>query len=229
MLTETRRAIGVSILILAACSGAFAQAPQIARGGVVNAASWASPITPGATIAIFGSNLAAKMQSASAPLPFALGGTSVTVNGVPAPILFVSPTQINVQVPASIAAPDSSIGAVPVVVTNSGGSSAPEIAGVTSTAPGFFSADGSGCGSAAALNIRPDGTASVNSPSNSAAPGDYIALFGTGFGLAAQQPSDGAAAMGTPPLQSVPRLFLDNNPVSSLAWAGLAPTLVGVD
>ncbi|HXJ37678.1 MAG TPA: hypothetical protein VNH18_00295, partial [Bryobacteraceae bacterium] len=93
----------------------------------------------------------------------------------------------------------------------------------------IFSADASGCGLAAALNIRPDGTVSRNSPSNSAAPGDYVALFGTGFGLAAQQPPDGVAATGASALRSVPRLFLDSNPVSALQYAGLAPLLAGVD
>ena len=145
-------------------------------------------MAPGAIVAIFGTNLAEGQQSANAPLPFTLGGTSVTINGVPAPLTFVSPAQINAQVPSSlpVPGPNSFIAAVSVVVTNSAGSSAPALVGLVAGNPGIFSADASGCGLAAALNIRPDGTVSRNSPSNSAAVGDYVALFGTGFGLAAQ-------------------------------------------
>lgn len=75
----------------------------------------------------------------------------------------------------------------------------------------------------------PDGTVGLNSPGSSAAPGDYVSLFGTGFGLAAQQPPDGVAVAGAAPLQLVPRLFIDSNPLTSLSYAGLAPTLAGVD
>src|SRR5579871_2538348 len=115
-----------------------------------------------------------------------------------------------------------------LVVTTTAGSSAPVLVALTSAYPGFFTSNETGCGQAAALNIRPDGTVSINSPSNSAAPGDYVALFGTGFGLAVTQPTDGVAAAGPASLQSTPRLLLDGNPVTP-SYAGLAPTLAGVD
>lgn len=219
----------LSFSVLAYTPPASAQLPQINQGGVVNAASWSSPVVPGSIVAIFGANLASVRQSANAPWPLTLGGTSVTINGVPAPLAFVSPEQINAYVPSSVLAPDSrNISAVSVIVTTSAGSGS-AYAPLAAGSPGLFSADGSGCGQAAALNITPGGAVSLNSASNSAAPGDYIALFGTGFGLAAPQPPDGVAASGISPLQSAPQLFLDKAPVSSLLYAGLAPSLAGVD
>jgi uncharacterized protein (TIGR03437 family) len=178
--------------------------------------------------AIFGSNLAAGQASASAPFPLALAGTSVTINGIPAPLSFVSPGQINAQVPSSLTAPAHSTIAVAVLVTTAAGSTGIQT-GLASSAPGFFTADGSGCGQTAALNIRPDGAVSVNSPSNSAAPGDYIALFGTGFGVPAHPVDDGAAANEASPLSIVPGLSVNGVSLPSLAYAGLAPGLPGVD
>jgi uncharacterized protein (TIGR03437 family) len=194
----------------------------------VNAASWSEIISPGSLIAIFGSNLAAGQASASAPLPLTLAGTSVTVNGVAAPLTFVSPGQLDAQVPSSLTAPAHSIIAVTITVTTPAGSASIQT-GLASGAPGLFTADSSGCGQAAALNIRPDGAVSVNSPSNSASPGDYIALFGTGFGVSAQPAADGAAATGLSPLSELPILTVDDAPLPSLAYAGLAPGLAGVD
>jgi uncharacterized protein (TIGR03437 family) len=100
---------------------------------------------------------------------------------------------------------------------------------LSSARPGFFTVNGSGCGQAAALNIAPTGAVSINSPSNSAAPGDYIALFGTGFGLATSQPSDGVAPTVAAPLPMKPPLLLDNTLTPTPSYAGLAPSLVGVD
>ena len=205
--------------------------PLINRAGVVSAASWSSPIAPGEIVSIFGTNLAATTQPATAPWPLTLGGAAVTVNGIAAPLAFVSPSQINAYVPSSLPNPGPNIDAVSVVVTTSAGSSGPALVAFAGGAPGLFTADGSGCGQAAALNIRPGGATTLNSPANGARPGDYIALYGTGFGLTAlspQQPPDGAAASGLSSFANGARLYLDNNGVTPL-YAGLAPSLAGVD
>jgi uncharacterized protein (TIGR03437 family) len=181
--------------------------------------------------------LAAAQQSASGtPLPTILGASAVTIGGIAAPLFFVSPGQINAQVPSSLPVSLSPLSdsqlivdSAQVVVTTAAGSSLGMPLALTHGSPGFFSADQSGCGPAAALNIRPDGSVSINSPLNSAAPGDYIALYGTGFGVAAQQPPDGASVDSPVPLQSSPQVFLDRAPVASVLYAGLAPSLVGVD
>ncbi len=210
-------------------SASFAQVPQVDANGVVNAASWSSPVSSGALAAVFGSNLATQQQFATAPYPITLGGTMVTINGTPAPLLFVSPGQINFQMPAAIGNSEwfNAVSAT-IVVTTAAGASMPVTFGVESL-PGLFTADGSGCGQAAALNIRPDGSVSVNSASNSAAPGDYVALYGTGFGFSATQPPDGAATAGAARLQTMPSVTVDESLTAAIVYAGLAPTLPGVD
>jgi uncharacterized protein (TIGR03437 family) len=212
----------------------FGQVPQVAANGVLNAASWSSPVSPGALASVFGSNLAAKQASATPPYPTALGGTSlggttVTINGTAAPLLFVSPGQINFQMPSAVANSEwFNVSSATIVVTTAAGSSAPVAFGLASL-PGLFTADGSGCGQASALNIRADGSVSVNSAANSAAPGDYVALYGTGFGFSATQPPDGMAATGAATLQTMPGVTVDQSLTASIAYAGLAPTLAGVD
>ncbi len=217
-------------LIVAGVS--FAQAPAITRQGVVNSAAWSSPVAPGSLISIFGTNLATGVASSGAPYPKTLGGTSVTIGGVVAPVSYVSPAQINAQVPASLPATllvgGGAIGTSSVVVTTAAGSSPPETIGLTAASPGFFTADGSGCGEAAALNLATFTAASVNSQSISAAPGDFISLFGTGFGVAPGQPPDGTAPSGAASFATLPVLSIDNTIVTP-SYAGLAPQLVGVD
>ena len=211
-----------------------AQLPQINTGGIVGAASWSSPVSPGSIISIFGTNLAASPHSANPPFGLVLGGTSVSISGVSAPLLFVSPNQINAQVPAvfspgSFNLTDKKVIPASIVVTTGAGSSQPATLSLTLESPSLFSADGSGCGRAAALNTTPAGMVSINSPGNSAAPGDYLTLFGTGFGLAYFQPPDGDAAPGPVPLPEVPSLSIDTNVGVVPSYFGLAPFLPGVD
>ena len=81
--------------------------PFLASNGIFPASSAAlgSPLTPGSAIEIYGSNLATGSQFApAAPLPSAIGGTSVSIGGVFAPLVFVSPNQINAQVPIGLTA-----------------------------------------------------------------------------------------------------------------------------
>src|SRR5277367_1480693 len=92
----------VPLLLAAVSPKALAQTPAFTPAGVVSAASYAQPISPGSIAAIFGSNLAtAPLSALGSQLSTTLGGVSVTVNGVKAPLFFVSPGQINFQVPSS--------------------------------------------------------------------------------------------------------------------------------
>ncbi len=200
---------------------------QIAITGVVSAASWAAPVVPGSVVAIFGTQLAATTATAgSFPLPTNLAGTSVTVNGIAAPLYFVSSGQINVQLPSlpEYATPASES----VVVTSPAGTSAAFTVPAFYQVPAVFTADSSGCGQAAALNITPEGGVSTNSPSQSAQPGDYVAVFGTGFGPLAQTVPDGAAAPAVKLLTGVYD-SLGNTGSAPITYQGLAPSLAGVD
>jgi len=78
--------------------------PTISYGGVVNAANFqGAAMGPSAVVTLFGSELAAGPASAgSVPLPRDLNGVRVFVDGIPAPLFYVSPTQINFQLPESL-------------------------------------------------------------------------------------------------------------------------------
>jgi uncharacterized protein (TIGR03437 family) len=200
---------------------------QVTITGVVSAASWATPVAPGSVVAIFGTQLAAATAAASGyPLPINIEGTSVTVNGVSAHLYFVSPGQINAQLPslAEYATPASES----VVVTSSAGISASFAVPTHFQVPAAFTSNSSGCGQVAALNITPAGVVSMNLPSNSAQPGDYLAVFGTGFGPPAQPVADGTAS---PVLKLVTGVSarLGNSGSAVITYQGLAPSFAGVD
>ena len=96
-----------AVLLLPYASPGWCQKPVIAPRGVVNAASMADaaeyPLGPGSVATILGANLSREtIPAAGFPLLRRLGGVSVTVDGIPAPLLLVSPTQIRFQVPSGL-------------------------------------------------------------------------------------------------------------------------------
>ena len=120
--------------------------------------------------------------------PTSLGGTSVTIDGKSAYLWYVSPTQINLQVPD-----DATTGSVPVVVTTAGGGSVSTVT-LAAFAPSFSLLDGK---HVAGIIIRSDGSgaygggtydilgptgSSLGYPTVAAKAGDTVELFGVGFG-----------------------------------------------
>lgn len=111
-------------------------------------------------VAAFGAGLSAGTASApTLPLPTQLGGSSVKVKdsaGVEraAPLFFVSPNQINYQMPAGLAA-----GAATITITSGAGASISGTTRIATVAPGLFSANANGQGVAAgvALRVKPNG------------------------------------------------------------------------
>ena len=227
---------------------AWGQKPVISPGGVVNAASFAAgsavdssgnvfaTLAGGGIATIFGTNLAASTQTAeSTPLPRQLGGTSVSVNGIAAPLFYVSSTQINFQMPSSNDTTPGISTATGIVVGTAAGLSDPYTTVITglNSVPGIFSMEASGCGQGAVLNVNADGSTSLNSPTNSASPGKYISIYGTGNGPVYNQPPDGVPAPSSPLAQSQftdgPLFDLGGADSSSNSWLGRAPGFVGLD
>ncbi len=116
---------------------------------VVNGASFHPTGAPGAIMTIFGANFSDAVYTGSAtyPLPTALGKTSVSVDGIPAPLYYVSPTQINFQMPSTVLPSGGN------VVVNNGApgfrASLPDEAALHSVDPGIFETAGN---RASALN-----------------------------------------------------------------------------
>lgn len=128
-----------------------------------------------------GTNLAARTETAQAlPLPLTLAGTSVTVNGISAPLFFVSPNQINFAVPPGIATDES--GTAQVIVSSPLGTFALGTVSIAQTDAAIFTADASGQGEAAALATA-DGIAYQQSPFDVLVNGapNILVLYGTGF------------------------------------------------
>ena len=192
-------------------------APAIAA--VTNAASYsADAISPGSLISLFGSNLAAITASASAlPLPMSIADTSVTINGVPAPLWYESPGQINAQVPWEIPA-----GPAAVVVRTLGALSAAAQIAVQPAAPGLFT---DAAGDSAALNADGSG----NSAETPAAAGSVISVFFTGQGPVDTTVDDGAAPAAGEAVSATSAMSatIGGAPVQ-IQFVGLAPLYPGL-
>jgi len=195
------------------------QSPAIKGGGVVNAASFTANFSPGALATVFGTNFTGAGLNASAPsLPLAssLGGVSVQVNGVSAPVLYASTTQINFQIPW-----ETKPGSAAVLVSTNGFASAAVNITVLAAAPELF-VQGS---HAAALNSD----FSLNSSSNPTKAGGTLLAYLTGAGAVSNQPADGAAA-GSNPISDVTSAVTATigGQTADVSFAGLAPGFVGL-
>jgi adhesin/invasin len=194
--------------------------PAIAAGGVVNAFSSPALIAPGGLISIYGTNLATgEARAAATPLPKLLNGTSVNINGMAVPLLFVSATQINAQAPFEIVA-----GAATVVVRTGTSESAAAKADVRLVAPGILAPGGG----VHALAVNYPGGA-LNSVQNPVHPGEYVVVYLTGQGAVDPLVASGAQSPAEPlslPVAAV-RAQLGGKP-AEVSFAGLAPGFVGL-
>jgi uncharacterized protein (TIGR03437 family) len=187
--------------------------------GIVNAASSLPSIAPGSLVSIYGANLASGAAASSTfPLPVSMNGTSVTINGTPAPLAYVSPGQINAQVPYAIAAGNA------ILEAQSGaGKSAPVSFSVSATAPGVFVTTG---GQAIAQNFP--GYA-ANSSQNPVQPGQYLIVYLTGQGLVNPAVATGAAAPSAPLALPVAPVQAQIGGASAvITFAGLMPGFAGL-
>ena len=109
-----------------------------------------------------------------------LSGVTVTVDGQPAPLIYAGQDQLSIQVPY-----EAGVGTgKKVVVTNGTSGSANATVTIAATAPGLFTADGSGIGPAAAINYSSATKQySLNTATNLAKIGDIVLLYVTGEGI----------------------------------------------
>jgi uncharacterized protein (TIGR03437 family) len=220
------------VLLLLWAAAAAGQTPLINAGGVVNAATFrANQLAPGSIASVFGVGLADTTEiAAGAPLPGSIAGVSVTFDGVPAPLYFVAPGQINLQVPVAIVPPGTNSVRAAVIVRNARGASSPEFVDVTRAAPGVFTQDGTGTGPGVIVVTRPDGMTSLLSPAHPARPGDYLTIYLTGLGATSPHVPDGTAAPGEPAARALesPLVLIGIQRIPVL-YAGRAPEWTGLD
>jgi len=207
-------------------------APLIANGGIVDAATFSSSaVAAGSIASVFGGNLSSGIAAASvAPSPSSSGrgngalslptsvlATQVLINDVPAPLFYVSPNQINFQVPPGIT------GTIPVVVVSNGVRGEAATVDVKDVAPRIFTVAGSPQG--AVLNED----SSPNSAQNAASAGTVIQIFADGLGLT-NPPAQAGQIAGTSPLATTiatPSVTIGGIPAEVL-FSGLAPGTAGL-
>jgi uncharacterized protein (TIGR03437 family) len=167
-------------------------------------------VAPGSLASVFGSFTGSDTMAGSAPLPRKLGQTEVFIGGTAAPLLYVSPTQINLQIPGA-----TGLGQFLVEVKVGGQTVARAPVTVVSRAPGVLGA------------FNADGRA--NSASNAARRGDSLQIYATGQGLGPGLAgvADGAAAGVMNLTRSIPQVTLGGQRVT-VTRSGLLAGAVGV-
>ncbi len=218
-----------------------AQTPTINPGGVVSALAFGgfTSVAPGSWIEIYGSNLASTTRGwrtsgdnsdfSGGNAPTSLDGNSVTVGGQSAFIDYVSPGQINAQVPSTIGS-----GPMQIIVSTINGPSAPYTITVNSTQPGLLAPSSFNIGESQYLVAQfPDGTyvlpvgAIPGLASRPAKPGETITIYGVGFGFVTPNIPAGQIAPGSSAL-TLPLMISFGQTQATVSYAGLAPSLVGL-
>ena len=168
--------------------------PDANPAGLRNAASVANvPLAAGSLASLYGSGFGSFTGSTGTPpLPTAVGGVSVQVNGVSAPLYYVSPSQLIFQVPWEVAGSLVSY----VAATVGGVTSLTQPLSLAVADPGLYTWNGGGGGQAWAIDARTGRVpAAIWCPfCTPAARGDSVVLFATGLGAANPQPATGAGA-----------------------------------
>jgi len=183
----------------------------LAIAGVANAASYQQVFAPGMLLYVAGSQLSPVVQIAgSVPFLTFMGDVTATINGLAAPLYYVSPGQLDIQIPYEIPAGKATL------VVNSLGFTASFPFTVGAAAPGIFAAQ--------------DGSLV---PFASGARGDTLLLFMTGQGAVSPSIATGAAPSFGTPLSQLPAPILSvkvtvGGAVAPLTFVGIPPGLVGV-
>jgi len=183
----------------------------ISIGGITNGASFQQVAAPGMVLSLFGTQLAPSAQAASAlPLPQTMAGVSATVNGIPAPLYYVSPGQLNIQIPYETGAGTAVVG------VNNNGQVASYAFTVAPSAPGIFT----------------DSTGALV-PFSSGKHGDTLVLFITGEGLVSTPLATGASPFAATPLGLLPAPTLPltvtvGGVAAVTTFAGIPPGVAGV-
>ncbi len=191
---------------------------------VTSAASFLEGMTPGSIAAISGTGIIRGAGTATGfPLPTTLAGTTVLVNGTPAPLFAVvnvsGREQINFQVPWALAGASSA----DLVVQTAGVGASTARVSVLAVQPGLFTPDGARAAAQHAADFR------LVDGNNPAAKGEIVIFYGTGFGAVENQPETGAAAPVSPLSRTLaPVAVTIGGRTAEVFFSGLAPGLAGV-
>ena len=208
-------------------------APQVSGSGVwinpqgiVNAGSFApftAGISPGELITIFGSNLAPTGTTVASSIPFppSLNGVSVSINGLPAPLYYVTPGQIAAIVP--YATGTSSVATISV--NNNGTVSNTVTAFINLTTPGVLTQSQNGLGPGAILHAADFSEVTEQHP---AVAGETVVVYLTGLEAVNPSVTDGSAGPAPTLSNATNTITADiSGTPATVGFAGLAPQLAG--
>jgi len=219
--------------------GTAPPAPLIrTSNGVISASDFGalSSVAPGSWVEIYGTNLAtAKREWNSTDFtgvvaPTSLNNTLVSIGGQSAFVEYISPTQVNVQVPATVG-----LGSQPVVVSTAAGNSAAFNVNVNLEepalySPAVFSSDfnqqqiqwvGALFADLTTYVFPPDSFSGI--VSQAAKPGDTIVIYGIGFGPVPGSPAGTIPQTANGLTLPVAPNFYFNGVQAQVTYAGLAP------
>jgi len=215
-----------------------ADIPQINAHGVITAGSFGASATvaPGSFIEIYGANLAGNSRTwgtadfSGSNAPTSLDSTSVTVGGQSAYVAYISPGQVNVQVPSNITAGTQSL-----ILSTEWGTSATYNLTVGANpgvyAPSILKIGGQQYVGALFANsstwVLPAGAVS-GLTSQPASPGDIITIYGVGFGTVTPSVPAGQLAPAETTSLTAPVQILFGTTPATIGYQGLAPGLVGL-
>jgi uncharacterized protein (TIGR03437 family) len=152
--------------------------------GVANGASFQHVYAPGMILSVFGSELAPSAASASSvPLPVSTTGVAATVNNVAAPLYYVSPGQVNIQIPYQTA-----VNSLATLKINNNGLIGSYQFNMVQTGPGIFT-----------------DSSSALIPSGSGNRGAIVSLYMTGAGTVTPQVATGSAPGAGTPVENLPK------------------------
>jgi uncharacterized protein (TIGR03437 family) len=200
--------------------------PTINSGGIVPVYSTSPIIQSRSWISVYGNNLASGMSTWNGDFPTSLGGTSVTIDNKSAYLWFVSPTQINLQVPD-----DTTVGMVSVVVTTASGTATSTVT-LAPQAPSFSllsdgkhvaaeipTPNGGGAYGGGTYDlVGPSGTFSFNT--RPVKPGETLVLYGVGFGTTNPLVQAGKIFSGSAPTIN-PVIVTIGGVKAAVSYAGL--------
>jgi uncharacterized protein (TIGR03437 family) len=191
---------------------------------VVNAADGKLPVAPGGLISVYGQQMSAvNLATSQIPLPTALAESCLTVNGVAVPVLFVSPQQINGQLPFNVD------GNAQMTLRTPGGISDNFNFSILSAAPSVFRSGVAGSLTALATITRAENGELVT-PANPVRSGDSLVIWATGLGRTSPAVDSGSPAPSDPLPSAVIQPVVQLGGVTlDVQYAGLVPGSVGLN
>ena len=209
------------LTVLASDYSAGVVTPAIAA--VVSSADGTLPVAPGGLISIYGRNMSQiSMAGSGVPLSTALADSCIGVNGTPMPLLYVSPSQINAQLPFNVS------GSATLEIHTPGGVSNNFMFNIQPTAPSVFLSGTAGPQTGLATIIR-NNNSDLVTPTNPVRGKDSLTIYLTGMGQTTPSIPAGQPAPANPPAATdiQPTVTLGSSNLS-VGYAGLAPGEVGV-